>query len=808
MKTFCATRVIALVGTFILIGGLLGCGTGGSVNLQKIQITPANPTLAKGDKLQLSATGIYTDGHQESLTTNVTWSTSQADIAAITAQGEVSAMSQGAALVTAAFNGVAGNTNVTIGAPVLVGISVTPNPSSLPIGESEQLTATGTYSDGSSQVLTPNVTWSSSGSNIASVSSSGSVQGASMGTATINAASGTISGSAAVTVAQGVLLGITVSPGTSSLPLGESEQLTATGNYSDGSTQNLTQSVTWAASATTVSVNSTGSVVGMAVGTATVTASLASVTGNASVAVGQAALLAIAVTPAQASVPLGESTQLAATGTFSDGSTQNLTQSATWTSSAAGTASVNAQGSVVANAVGSATISATVGAVGGNASVTVAPAALLSITVSPGQFSLPLDEMQQLTATGNYSDGSTQNLTQSATWSSSSATIATVNSSGAVKGTALGTATISAASGTISGSSALTVGQAALVSIAVSPSQSSLPMGEAENLTAMGNYSDGSTQNLTQSAAWSSLSSSIATAGPGGAVKAVAMGSATISAAVGSVAGNASVTVAQAALLSISVTPAQSSVPIGQNEQFAATGSYSDNSTHDLTQSATWTATGGASVGATGLAHAQTLGSATITAANGSITGSAGLMVTALQGDNTVYFVTHYSNNVAGAPDATVRVINDGSTGGTLYADFFVFDDSEELITCCSCPITPDGLLSESVGSVTAVGLRGYAPTRGVIKMISSSNGFFPQNHDPVPPAQITSPGLRAWATHVLSFQDQNPSGPAPFSLTETPLAAANLTSGEQNLLETLCWVDIAEVSGAPCPCTPEDYDF
>jgi|CZKY01.1.fsa_nt_gi hypothetical protein len=185
-------------------------------------------------------------------------------------------------------------------------------------------------------------------------------------------------------------------------------------------------------------------------------------------------------------------------------------------------------------------------------------------------------------------------------------------------------------------------------------------------------------------------------------------------------------------------------------------------------------------------------------------------------GDNSVYFVTYYANNVTAAPDATVRVINDGDEGpyasppgnGTAYADFFVFDDSEELITCCSCAVTPDGLLSESVKAMTKVGLRGLAPTRGVIKMISSSNGFFPQNHDPLPAPEVTSPGLHGWATHIQSTANKTPNGPAPYSQTETRFADANLTPAEQNLLELLCWVDVAEVSGIACPCTPEDYDF
>src|ERR1017187_707387 len=96
---------------------------------------------------------------------------------------------------------------------------------------------------------------------------------------------------------------------------------------------------------------------------------------------------------------------------------------------------------------------------------------------------------------------------------------------------------------------------------------------------------------------------------------------------------------------------------------------------------------------------------------------------TALAQDNSDYFVTYFSNaNTTGAPDATVRAVNDGDTENNLYASISVFDDSEELTACCSCVITPDGLLSESVNTnLTANPLTHIKKTRGVIKIISYS---------------------------------------------------------------------------------------
>jgi len=172
------------------------------------------------------------------------------------------------------------------------------------------------------------------------------------------------------------------------------------------------------------------------------------------------------------------------------------------------------------------------------------------------------------------------------------------------------------------------------------------------------------------------------------------------------------------------------------------------------------------------------------------------------QGDNSVYFVTYYSNaHTTGAPDATVRVINDGnwSQVNPLYASFYVFDDSQELTQCCSCATTADGITSESVNNeLTAYPLRNIYNSRGVIKVISSTvyaagpvGGNFTNK---------LQTGLRGWATHI---QRAN----AAYAVTETPLADANLSASEESLLESLCMFDLM-LSGSNCRCTPEDYDF
>lgn len=173
-------------------------------------------------------------------------------------------------------------------------------------------------------------------------------------------------------------------------------------------------------------------------------------------------------------------------------------------------------------------------------------------------------------------------------------------------------------------------------------------------------------------------------------------------------------------------------------------------------------------------------------------------------GDNSVYFVTYYSNaNTSGAPDQTVRVINDGDTGASLWASFYVLDDNEEMQECCSCEVTPDGLTSESVNSnLTANSLTRFVNQRGAIKVISSSVAAGgPTNFTNTPVA-----GLRVWSTHI---QRRAP-GVGGFHISETLAADSNLGPSEKTMVETLCFYInlLAGGNQGVCSCTPKDQDF
>jgi len=179
-------------------------------------------------------------------------------------------------------------------------------------------------------------------------------------------------------------------------------------------------------------------------------------------------------------------------------------------------------------------------------------------------------------------------------------------------------------------------------------------------------------------------------------------------------------------------------------------------------------------------------------------------------GDEASYFVAYYSNaNTAGAPDAVLRIVNDGdqatygsegNLNGTLWAAIYVFDDSQEMQACCACRVTSDGMLSESVNKqLLSSTFTGRKLTRGVIKVVSSTS------YDPTNP--MSAPGLRGWFTSVDATSN-NPSK-GPFYVTRTALADANLGAVELANLGTVCSYGLTIGSGPGlCPCTPEDKDF
>ena len=148
----------------------------------------------------------------------------------------------------------------------LVSIRVSPSNSTLQLSKSQQFMAIGTFGDSSSRDISSSVDWKSSSEKVALVNSSGMATGNATGTTTITASEGSISGSTNLTVSINGT-GLTVSPSTQTISVGQTVQFTATLNGSSAS------GVSWSSSRTTIAtIDQDGIATGLAVGTTTITA--------------------------------------------------------------------------------------------------------------------------------------------------------------------------------------------------------------------------------------------------------------------------------------------------------------------------------------------------------------------------------------------------------------------------------------------------------------------------------------------------------------------------------------------------------
>ncbi|WP_365868109.1 ice-binding family protein [Arsukibacterium sp.] len=467
--------------------------------LISIEVASVNPTIAEGENQQFTATGTYANGTALDISNRVSWTSSAPDIATITnspgdsdnaAHGLATGISAGSSQISATLGGKSAETTLTVTA-ALTGILVTPANGGVIVGQNLQFTATGVYSDGSSANLTSQVDWVSSDNTVAlpnasMTSSSGLISGVAAGTVQISASIADITAEATLTVRATNLLSISVTPLTSSVAVDVSRQFTATGIYADGSTVNITASVLWASADNDIAtLNSSGSSIsglatGQAAGVVQISATVANgsgantsgndIIGAATLSVTAANLASISVTPENPTVLAGLSRQFNAIGTFSDGSTADLTSTANWTSDTVEVATMNASqtatsGLATAISTGMALIQASYAGIDGSTTLTVNSATLTAITVSPASATVLANDTAQFTATGTYSDGSSANITTAVSWTSADTTVAVMNASGQANSglaTAMspGMADIVATLNTIQGSAELTVNAA------------------------------------------------------------------------------------------------------------------------------------------------------------------------------------------------------------------------------------------------------------------------------------------------------------------------------------------------------------
>lgn len=308
-------------------------------------------------------------------------------------------------------------------------------------------------------------------------------------------------------------------------------------------------------------------------------------------------LVSIEVSLARSELYAPEETAATARGTYSDGSELDVTADVTWASSNIAIGDVDINGAVFALAPGRTTITATLDDVQGMAEFTVLDPVLESIEITGPSQLVPNGLFLQLAATGHYNNGSTRAITSAVTWSVESTTIATIDAAGKLAGHEVGGTTVHATQGAISSDYLISVTPGVLVTLAITPSSvPEIPKGRTVDLKAMGMFSDGVENDMTDMVIWSTTVETVATVDAltnKGRVTAVATSGATnvlatYNASHGTFTDTVTVMAAPAVIDRVEIDPLTLTLPLGRSDDLTCTAVYSDTTEMDITDLGMW----------------------------------------------------------------------------------------------------------------------------------------------------------------------------------------------------------------------------
>ena len=518
-------------------------------------------SLNVGSSTTLSATYYRTvDGVKDTetdVTSYAAWTSSNPSVATVSG-GKITGVAAGTATITATYNGYKVTTSVTVNNVMGYGLVLSKSTLSVQEGSTAALAVYYvTYTNGvetSRTDVTSSATWKTSMSSIATVSG-GTVTGVSAGQAVVTASYRSYNNSCTVTVTKKPVTytyALQVKLAESTIYVGDATAATATYiTYADGvqsSTKDVTSSATWSSGTTAVATVSGGTVTAIAAGTSEISASYDGYSAKASVTVEDKITYDYYLSSESVSVVNGRTTKLTAVRrTFTNGKQtygEDYSSNFTWTSSNTSVVTVGNTGVITGVGTGTATITAKYGGTTLTGTVTVTPNYTYELVLNKTSMNLTKGGTSSITATyKTYADGvleSSTNVTSSATWSSSSSSVAGV-SGGTVTANGAGTATITA---TYSGKSATcSVTVTGTATLTMGWSSADLEKGDVRTNAAIYNPNNGTAStNVTSSAVWTTSNSGVATVG-GGSITAQGKGTCTITATYNGISASCTVNV-------------------------------------------------------------------------------------------------------------------------------------------------------------------------------------------------------------------------------------------------------------------------
>lgn len=570
----------------------------------------------------------------------------------------------------------AGNQQV-MAAGEISNLIVTKNNLALEVGDTQSLTATAIYVNGSTEDATIKTVWTSGSEAIASVYA-GTITAKAEGTAVITA----------TYLGKTVVVNVTVHKKVRALNkdkqslnirTGAQEQIQLTAYYTDGTSENVTNKAEWTIDNYAIATVMNGLVVGQSSGTATVTAKYGSQSITVPVTVEMVRRLDIDKSQISLSVQGTETVKL--TATLPDGTTEDVTNKAVWRTDKEGVADA-IKGVIKAYGTGQAIITASYG--GKTATVKVEVAIARKLEVDKPSVFLRVNNTEQIQLKATYADGTFEVITEKAEWTSNKESVAFVNK-GKISAYAPGEATITATYGNNTISIPVDVEVARKLELNVQ--SLSMRTGDSKEVKLTATYANGQAEDVTEKAEWKSNNEAVVFVSKG-KLTAYDTGEAIITAKYGekTVTTQVDVDIPR----KIEADKAKVSLQIGESEDLTLHAYFADDRKEDITEKAEWNS------GATGIVEVK----------NGVITavGTGSTNVTATYGRRSVVIPVTVGVVQSLSVDEKKLIMNNGATKKLKLTATYTDGLTKDVTELATWKTQLEGIASVSLGVVTANG--------------------------------------------------------------------------------------------------------
>ena len=576
------------------------------IAVSSISLNKEELDLVEGDQETLVATVMPENATDKA----VEWTTSAPDIATVDG-GKITAIKEGAAIITAKAGEHSTTCKVVVSKMVIAVESIELNRTSVELieGDSDILVANVLPDNATDKT----VTWVTSDESIVTVDNSGKIKAIKEGKATIAAKAGEKTATCAVTVSKRVIPVESITLDRTTLVMTEDESTVITATVKPDNATDKT--VVWSTSDASIATVFDGRVTAIKEGKAIITAKAGEKAAMCEVTVKKLLIDVTSITLDHATLSLVKGEEKTLVATVKPDNATNKT--VTWSSSDGQIAEVDNSGRVTAVKSGTATITAKAGNKTATCVVTVSTP-IESISLNETSITLEEGQATKLVAIISPSDADDKDVT----WSTSASSVARVDQDGTVTAVKDGTAIITAKAGDKTATCTVTVKKKVIQvsSVTLNKTTLSLEKGKSETLVATVDPDNATDKTVN----WSTSNETIVSVDANGKVTALKSGQAVITAKAGEKSANCTVTVTVPVT---SVTLSKTSVSLTKGETTTITATVNPSDATDKT--VTWTSSDEAvATVSSGKITAVKSGTATIVANAGGQTASCSVSVT------------------------------------------------------------------------------------------------------------------------------------------------------------------------------------